>query len=617
MRAETTTGVTPRDVAGATVRVGEPGYVDGVLHWVTTRPGDAGCARLVREGATGVVDVTPPGVSVRSSLYGYGAAAWCASAEGLVVLDHGAGSLCVLDDGSVRQVLDPGVRLGDPCAVPGAPVVVVVAEGRGGTGLWAVDLATGRHWVLREVDGFLAEPTVCATGERIAWVQWPKGRMPWDAATVMCAELSPGAAGLRGDRRVDGGEGNSAGQPCWLDGGELAYVAESAGWWQPWLRDTGGVTRRLTGRRAEFQRPRWTTCRWLAAMGGDRLGVACADADGEHVGVLSLDGGLVELDQPCVRVDGVAATQGRLGFVGATVAAQGAVLEASSDGGVREVVLPAAPAPGVPSPEGFRVACGDHDLDGVLWRPTAGEGTADAVATPLVLNVHPGPTGATDRSYAGAVHLLCASGVAVASLDTSGSTAHGRAHRERLTGRFGELDVDECVAAIDALVRTGVARPDALYARGTSAGGTTSLLLLARGSVRGAIAWYPASDLTDEAVGFEEGYLGSLTGGEGASRSPLAKAGSLRGRVLLVQGRQDPIVPLAETEALAVALRSAGVDVTMVVLDGEGHGLRTVEARATALNAELEFLGPAITDAGSPRRYDRASSPPTPPPVRP
>ena len=38
-------------------------------------------------------------------------------------------------------------------------------------------------------------------------------------------------------------------------------------------------------------------------------------------------------------------------------------------------------------------------------------------------------------------------GFAVASVEVSGSTAHGRAYRERLRGRFSALDVDECAAA--------------------------------------------------------------------------------------------------------------------------------------------------------------------------
>lgn len=616
MGAPATTAVTPQAVAAATVRVGEPGYVGEVLHWVTTRPGDAGLSRLVRDGAGGVQEVSPPGCSVRSALYGYGAGAWSHAGSALAVLDAVSRSLLVLGDGGARVALEPGVRLGDPCAIPGTTEVLVVAESVRGAALWAADAATGRHVVLREAQGFVAEPVVDATGERLAWLEWPRGRMPWDAASVWRAELvrDGGALALRRPRRVDGGEGNSAGQACWLDDSTLAYVAESTGWWQPWIQDRGGVVRRLSGRRAEFQRPRWTTTRWLAPLDVDRLACAWADADGEHVGVLGLDGDLDVLEQPCVRVDGICASAGRIGITGASVAGQGVVLEVALRGlGVREVTAAPRDDPSVPRPERFRVTVGDHDVPGVLWRPTARvpEGPA-----PFVVSVHPGPTGATDRSYAGVVHLLCANGAAVVSLDTSGSTAHGRAHRERLLGRFGELDVAECAAALDALVSSGVADPGACVARGTSSGGTTALLLLARGAVAGAIAWYPATDLAGDEVGFEEGYLDALTGGHGAQRSPLAVASRLAGRVLLVQGRDDPIVPVRATEAFAEALGAAGVHVRLVVLDGEGHGLRRPESRAAALAAELEFLGAVTASAVAPR-YDVEPSHSTPPPARP
>jgi dipeptidyl aminopeptidase/acylaminoacyl peptidase len=216
--------------------------------------------------------------------------------------------------------------------------------------------------------------------------------------------------------------------------------------------------------------------------------------------------------------------------------------------------------------------------------------------------------------------LLCAHGLAVASLDFSGSTAHGRAHRQRLDGRFGVLDVDECTAALHELVARGTAPPHAAFARGTSSGGTTALLALCASELRGAVAWYPASSFTDDPgdMGMEAGYLATLRGAAGEERSPMARAGALRGDVLLVQGSEDPIVPLHSTEALAGALLDAGLGVDLVVLPGEGHGLRSPGARSTALGAELDFyLRRVIAHDVRTARYDAASDDSTSTPIRP
>jgi dipeptidyl aminopeptidase/acylaminoacyl peptidase len=393
------------------------------------------------------------------------------------------------------------------------------------------------------------------------------------------------------------------------------------------------VVRRLCGRHAEFQRPRWLTCRWLAALGRDgALACAYADARGEHVGVLDPDGALEVLDQPCVRVDGVAADDAQLGWVGATTRAQGTVCIAparaeAQGAGTRCVTISAPPAPpgAAPAPERFTFCADGVELDGVLWRARG----APEEPAPLAVWVHPGPTGAVDRSYAPIVHLLVANGIAVAAVDTSGSTAHGRAHRERLLGRFGSLDVAECAAAARHLVDAGIANPAALFIRGTSAGGTTALLALERGVFRGAVAWYPASSFDDAATGFEAGYLAALVGPHGSDRSPLARAAHLRGSVLVIQGEDDPVVTPAETAVLLAALRGALDDVAFVAVPGEGHGFRTTQGRATALSAELDFylrrvpLGargadPRIAGADPSARYDASaggsvrSAPPEP-----
>jgi dipeptidyl aminopeptidase/acylaminoacyl peptidase len=213
-----------------------------------------------------------------------------------------------------------------------------------------------------------------------------------------------------------------------------------------------------------------------------------------------------------------------------------------------------------------------------------------------------------DRAYTPIVHLLAAHGFAVVAVDTSGSTAHGRAHRERLLGRFGALDVAECVAAARHLVGTEVADPAALFIRGASAGGTTALLALADGVFRGAVAWYPASSFADDDTGFEAGYLAALVGPNGSDRSPLRRAADLCGHVLVIQGEDDQVVTPAETAELLDALRASLDDVELVAVPGEGHGFRTTQGRATALGAELAFYERLVGATHASRRGATAPS---------
>jgi dipeptidyl aminopeptidase/acylaminoacyl peptidase len=621
------------DVAGAAVRVGEPGFVEGRLVWVVTPPSGSGNAVVVScaRGETARRE-SPTDGSVRSRLYGYGAASWCASPVGLLGVESRTQQLCRLSPDRLEPVGDPAPpavadRLGDPTCVPGTSWVICVRErkdsGETHVALVAVEVTTGEVVALCEVDGLGAEPAVDAAGRRVAWLRWPWRTMPWDGAELWVADLDLAASGpaLRSPRRLDGGRACSAGQPTWQPDGSLVYVTEAAGRWQPWCRDPSGVVRRLCGAQVEFQRPRWTTCRWLAGGTDGSLVCAFADADGEHVATLDLDGSLETIDQPCVRVDGLAADDEHVAWVGATTLQQGSVLMASRATRSDLCSLPAWEASAthaspprvtsaVPEPTSFAFVHDGVELGGVRWAPSTER--AAAVRAPLVVTVHPGPTGATDRSYTPLTHLLCSNGFVVASIDYSGSTAHGRQHRERLTGRYGELDVAECTAAAVHLVDAGLADERALFIRGTSAGGTTALLALCEGTFAGAAAWYPASSFDDDTAdehGFESGYLGALLGKEGVSRSPMKRAPSMSGSVLIVQGQDDDVVDPAQTKRLVARLREHLADVISVVVPGEGHGFRTASGRELALRHELDFYRRlTVARTGRDARYDSSPS---------
>ncbi len=54
--------------------------------------------------------------------------------------------------------------------------------------------------------------------------------------------------------------------------------------------------------------------------------------------------------------------------------------------------------------------------------------------------------------------------------------------------------------------------------------------------------------------------------------SPLAFVSPAAAPFLVLHGAQDPLVPLKQSEDLCAALRAAGVEATLVVLPGAGHG---------------------------------------------
>ena len=71
---------------------------------------------------------------------------------------------------------------------------------------------------------------------------------------------------------------------------------------------------------------------------------------------------------------------------------------------------------------------------------------------PLIVKSHGGPTGSTSSELRLSTQFWTSRGFAVCDVNYGGSTGYGRAYRERLNGRWGEVDVLDCLAAARFLV---------------------------------------------------------------------------------------------------------------------------------------------------------------------
>src|SRR6266540_4232057 len=174
-------------------------------------------------------------------------------------------------------------------------------------------------------------------------------------------------------------------------------------------------------------------------------------------------------------------------------------------------------------------------------------------------------------------------GFAVVNVNYAGSSGHGRAYRERLTGQWGILDVADCINAAHHLTDAGKADPRRLLIAGASAGGYTALCALVFHDVFAAgTSYFGIADLEtfrQQAPRFQAHQLDRLVGpypqaaDTYRTRSPLHAAGNLTTRLLLIQGLKDTVVPPAQAEAIANTLRQRGIPHTYLTFPEEGHGL--------------------------------------------
>src|SRR5205814_5801707 len=185
-------------------------------------------------------------------------------------------------------------------------------------------------------------------------------------------------------------------------------------------------------------------------------------------------------------------------------------------------------------------------------------------------------------------------------LNYGGSTGYGREYRDRLRGRWGEVDVEDSAAAARYLGDRGDIDTSRVQISGGSAGGYTTLLAMAvRDEFTVGVSYYGVADLVSfhsETHKFESHYDDYLVGPWPAAidvyreRSPVNHADSISRPLLLLQGLDDKVVPPPQSEVIVTALEQRGIPYAYIAFEGEGHGFRRAENVKRSTEAHLSFL---------------------------
>ncbi len=625
----------------------------GTVYWTESRPHEGGRQVVVSVDPTdpkraGPVDVSPAEVSVRSRVHEYGGGAVTVSDGVLVFVDQDDQAWHRLDLGTDGVPVrldghhDPAVSLrhADGRLTPDGRWLVSVQEEVGPDG-------TAHRLVATPVDGsapsrvlvhagdFVAAPRPSPDGRWLAWVTWDHPDMPWDASRLQVATLTgEGGTPEVGDPvTLAGGPSVSVGQPRWCADGSLVFVDDHSGWWLPHRVPARsfagggpepGDAVALVADEAEYHDPDWVfglhTFDELAdgslvavrhAGGRDRLVVLRPPADGPDAPGWTR----TEVDQPCVSLSTVVTPDGRSVVVLGSTPTEAQVVFAVDPTGDAPARRLSSPPTVAVTPERASAAVprtgtsGGLSVPGQFFAPVNPDVATDGTLPPLVVFCHGGPTSSAGAGYDPVVQFLTSRGIAVAAVDYRGSSGHGRAYRDLLRGAWGEGDVDDCVAYAECLAAGGLVDGGRMAIRGTSAGGLTALAALIRSRCfAGAVAWYGVTDLLALAADthdFESRYMDSLVGPLPEAeavyrrRSPVHHADELVGRVLLLQGAEDPVVPASQAERFAEELRAGGADCRLVVFDGESHGFRRADTIEAALTAELDFYRELFAPEGT------------------
>ena len=613
--------ITARWIVADAVGLGAIALAGDDLLWSESRPSEGGRTVIVRRRADGTAhDVLPGPWSSRSRVHEYGGGSFTASGDTVYFVEDREQRVmsCRLDGSSPTALTAPSLRRHADMAVDarrGRLVAVCEdysASPEPASMLVAIPLAgcdAGRTLVSGH--DFHASPRLSPDGTKLAWLAWNHPSMPWDETELWVAELD--ADGVpHGARCVAGGRGESVFQPEWSPDGVLHFVSDRTGFWNLYrLRatDAQDAIDALCPRAAEFGLPQWAF--GMATYGfADEHRIVCCFAERGEWRLARLDvrdGCLTPLDAPFVSFGSLVVRGARAWFVGGSADEPAALVELDHETGEHRVVRRSASLdldPGYVSPaQAIEFpSAGGRTAYGFYYPPRNRDFEAPAGEfPPLRVRSHGGPTSATDGSLKLPIQYWTSRGFAVLDVNYGGSTGYGRAYRELLTGQWGVVDVEDCVAGARFLASSGLADPKRLTISGGSAGGYTTLCALVFHDVFATGAsHYGIGDLAALAADthkFESRYTDSLVApwpeGEALyrERSPLHHADRLSRPVIFFQGLDDKVVPPNQAEAMVAVLRAKKLPVAYVAFPGEQHGFRKADNIVRALEAELDFFG--------------------------
>ncbi|WP_035938425.1 alpha/beta hydrolase family protein [Knoellia aerolata] len=593
--------------------------VDGSdTYWLESRPWENGRVVLVRHvGSTGAVDdVVGEGVNVRSRVHEYGGGAYAVRSGTVVVTTMPDLRVHVVAaDGSLRAITpEGGFRYGGLVLADG--FVLAVREDHSGDGepvntlvrLSVDDDNADGGTVIWEGTDFVGRPALSPDGLELAVVTWDHPNMPWDTTTLRRAVLAGAASdGASAWEVVAADEDVSVGQPRFAPDGSLWFVSDASGWWNL-MRDGGSGPEAVHRTESDFMQPQWVLGMGDYALLDDGRALVHWWADGVgRLGVLDPEtGDLADAGVPGVQFDHLQAVGDEIvvrvgtptelpvvvrGRIGGPVT----TLRRSRDDGLDPAYATA--------PQAWSwTNSGGLDVHGVFLPPGHAQAVGpDGELPPLLVFVHGGPTARAEAGLQLGRAFWTTRGFAVLDVNHSGSTGHGRAYRDRLLGRWGVVDIDDVVTGARSLADAGLVDGDRLAISGGSAGGYSVLRALTTSDAFAAgTSYFGVADLealASDTHKFESRYLDRLVGPYPEAkdlyveRSPIHHLDAVQGAVLLLQGGIDEVVPPAQAESMAAALRAAGKDVDLVMYPEEGHGFRAAEAIEDSVTRELAFYG--------------------------
>ncbi len=244
------------------------------------------------------------------------------------------------------------------------------------------------------------------------------------------------------------------------------------------------------------------------------------------------------------------------------------------------------------------------DISGWLYTP---EGEPKGT----IVYIHGGPTSHSENKINIQVQFFVSQGFNVLDPNYRGSTGFSLAFTDAIKeDGWGGREQDDIRTGIEALIADGIAQPGKVGVTGTSYGGYSSWCAITRWPTSIVAASAPICGMTDLVVDYRttrpdlRPYSEEMLGGTPEQvparyykSSPINFVGNIEGKLLIVQGLQDPNVTPENVKAVEAALKKANVAYELLAFEDEGHGIAKPKNQEQLFKKLVSFFSQAFVTA--------------------
>lgn len=606
--------ITTELLTAETVTLLEPRIDNDHIYWLETRPWEEGRNVLVRYQPDGTIqEVSPQPWHLKTRVHEYGGGSYFVS-QGQVFFSHFYDQqLYQLQDQNhpIQITNHPTYRFAEPVYDPINHQLICIAEDHAThpqhpiNQLVTIDLEHQTIHPLQSENDFYSSPKLSPDGNQLAWLTWNHPSMPWDGTELWVAERASDGSWTNA-KWVAGGQDESIFQPEWSEQGELYFVSDRTGWWNLYRWHQNRI-HPVFEMQAEFGLASFflgqSTYAFVAR--DQLLATYCKQGIWQLVLINTQTGSAQEISTPFTFISSIQAENGKAVFLAGSSTEALAVVQ--FDLATREYqVLKKSFAKQINKdyisiPEPIAFPTHDQQTSYAFYYPPTNPDFQglDQELPPLLVISHGGPTFASFANFRLEIQYWTSRGFAVLDVNYGGSIGYGRAYRNRLKGKWGIVDVDDCIAGAKYLIKQGLVDAKRTAIRGWSAGGYTTLAALTfRDFFQAGASYYGVSDLellAKHTHKFESHYLDSLIGPYPASkslyyqRSPIHHTSRLSKPMIFFQGLLDRVVPPDQANKMVEALQQQQIPVAYLTFADEAHGFTKAKNIRAAFEAELYF----------------------------